>query len=166
MIWAHGSFNFFLITFYLKAFPGNIFVNSMCFAGADLLAYISSGLVLKFFAVRQGLFLSYSLALSAGISYLLNYNTDLPWLIPLLIALSRMGASMSFNIGYVSVQRLFPVQYVTTVFGIVNFFGHLITIGSPMVAEIGEPIPFYVFCSNAALAIIFGVQLIEYETIK
>jgi len=49
---------------------------------------------------------------------------------------------MSFNIGYVSVARLFPTNYVATVFGIVNFFSHSITVGAPMVAELADPIPF------------------------
>jgi hypothetical protein len=49
MVWMHGSFNFYLITFYLKYFPGNIYVNSMCFASADFIAYMMSGMVLKKF---------------------------------------------------------------------------------------------------------------------
>jgi len=84
----------------------------------------------------------------------------------MLVAFCRMGGAMSFNIGYVSVSRLFPTQYTTTVFGIVNFFSHLITIGSPIVAELPEPIPMVVFCCNAASAIIFGLQLIEMDRIK
>jgi len=157
MVWLHGSFNFYLITFYLKYFPGNIFVNAMCFAFADLIAYSCSGIVLKFFYIRQGMFFSYSLSLVAGILYLLNYNTTIPWLIPVLVVFARIGGSMSFNIGYVSVSRLFPTKFVTSVFGIVNFFAHLITVGSPIVAELPEPIPFVVFCVNASFAIVFGL---------
>jgi len=163
MCWLHASFNFYLITFYLKKFPGNIYINSMCFACADLLAYMSSGLVLKYFMVRQGLFFSYSVSLIAGLLYLANYNTTKVWLIPALVAISRIGGSMSFNIGYVSVSRLFPTNYVTTVFGIVNFFSHIITVGAPVVAELEEPIPFVVFCINSASAIVFSMQLLEVD---
>lgn len=42
---------------------------------------------------------------------------------------------MSYNIGYISVARLFPTEFVATVFGIVNFVSHLITVGAPIVAE-------------------------------
>ena len=55
---------------------------------------------------------------------------------------------------------------MTTVFGTVNFFAHLITVCSPIVAELAEPIPFYVFCFNAAVAIAFALQLIEVELAK
>ena len=68
---------------------------------------------------------------------------------------------MSFNIGYISVARLFPTQYVSTVFGIVNFFSHLLTVGSPMVAEAPEPIPFVVFCFNSFIALFACLYLVE-----
>ena len=70
---------------------------------------------------------------------------------------------MSFNIGYVSVSRLFPTNYVTTALGIVNLVSHLITIAAPMVAELQQPVPMIVFCINAGSAIIFGLQLLEVD---
>ena len=59
---------------------------------------------------------------------------------------------MSYNIGYISVSRLFPTKFVATVFGIVNMVSHSITVGAPLVAEMSEPIPFIVFCANAFVA--------------
>ena len=158
MIWLHGSYNFYLITFYLKYFPGNVYVNAMCFATADMIAYLSSGMVLKYFAIRQGLAFSYGVSLIAGVIYLMIFHIDtLPsWAVPLVVGFSRVGGSMSFNIGYVSVSRLFPTEFVTSVFGIVNLFSHLITISAPVVAESPQPIPMVVFCVNSGLAIIFG----------
>lgn len=73
MVWLHASFNFYLITFYLKSFPGNMYVNSMCFASADMIAYMSCGVVIKFFMIKQGLAFSFSLSLLSGIFYLFNY---------------------------------------------------------------------------------------------
>lgn len=73
---------------------------------------------------------------------------------------------MSFNIGYISVARLFPTKYVSTVFGIVNFVAHLLTVGAPMVAEAPEPIPFLVFCINAFIAIFACLYLVEIGTTK
>lgn len=49
LVWLLSSFNFYLITFYLKSFPGNIFVNSLCFASADMVAFLSSGVISKFY---------------------------------------------------------------------------------------------------------------------
>lgn len=162
MVWLHGSFNFYMITFYLKYFPGNIFVNAMSFASADLMAYASSGVVLKFFSIKQGLWFSYGLATTASVAYLFLYKSENELMIPLLVASCRVGGSMSFNIGYVSVAKLFPTEYVTTTFGIVNLFSHLITIAAPMMAEAPEPIPMVVFTANCISALVFASWLLEY----
>ena len=164
-VWLLSSFNFYLITFYLKSFPGNIFVNSLCFASADMVAFLSSGVISKFYQVGQGLFFSYSISLVGGVLYLIFYSTELPWVIPLLVCISRVGGSMSFNIGYISVARLFPTEYVASVFGLVNFVSHLITVGAPIVAECPEPVPFVVFCINAFLAIFVSTRLKEIDKI-
>ena len=47
VLWIMSSFNFYLVTFYLKYFPGNIFQSTLCFAFSDLFGYIFSGLLLK-----------------------------------------------------------------------------------------------------------------------
>lgn len=73
---------------------------------------------------------------------------------------------MSFNIGYVSVSKLFPTNFVATVFGIVNFFSHFITVGAPLVAEFEDPIPFIVFCSNTFFGIFACTWLVEYNDIE
>lgn len=128
-------------------------------------AFLLSGLFLNYLSVSKALLFSYLSSLIAGLLYLLLYSTDLSWVIPLLVTFSRVGGSMSFNIGYVSVARLFPTKFVTCVFGIVNFVAHLITVGAPMVAEAPEPIPFVVFCFNAFIAIFASLFLKEIEKV-
>jgi len=122
-----------------------------------------SGLILKFYSVKKGLRTSYSLSFIGGLSYLLFYSSQIIWLIPFLVCLCRIGASMSFNIGYISVSRLFPTKYITTVFSIVNLCSNMITMGAPMVAESPEPIPFIVFCINSFIALFIGSMLKEIE---
>lgn len=43
-----------------------------------------------------------------GISYLLCYEAASGYTIPIIVCISRLGGAMNFNIGYVSVARLFP----------------------------------------------------------
>jgi hypothetical protein len=165
-IWLFSSFNFYLITFYLKSFPGSIYINSSCFAVADMLAFLASGIILNKVTIKQGLCFSYSLSLVASLVYQFMYiradeEMIRKYAIPLIILFCRIGGSMSFNIGYISVARLFPTQFVATVFGIVNFVSHIITVGAPIVAELDKPIPMLVFCTNSFFAIFSCLRLKE-----
>lgn len=100
------------------------------------------------------------MSMIGGICYLIFYNTDLPWVIPVLLCV-RVGGAMSFNIGYVSVARLFPTRFVATVFGLVNLVANFFTIAAPMVAEMSEPIPFVWFVCNTVFGLYFCNQLVE-----
>lgn len=165
-VWLFGSFNFYMLTFYLKYFRTNVYVSAMCFAVADMLAYLSSGIVCNFFSIRYGLMISYGFAVIGSLLYNTLFWLDNAWFVPLVVGICRLGGSMAFNVGYVSVARLFPTEFVTAVFGIVNLCSHTIAVASPMIAEVKEPIPMVVFCCNAVLAIFFGWRLIEYEKVQ
>ena len=46
-IWGAIMINYYIIAFYLKYFPGDIYSNTFAFVVADLLSYILSIMVLK-----------------------------------------------------------------------------------------------------------------------
>ena len=161
MTWLLSSFNFYLITFYLKSFPGSMYVNSICFATADMFAFLFSGIALQFLPVSRALFISYTITGVGGTFYLIFQKSGIDWLVPMIVMLSRVGSSMSFNIGYISVARLFPTEYVASVFGVVNLLAHLITVGAPLVAEAGDWVPFIIFTFNSFMALFAAAQLKE-----
>jgi hypothetical protein len=72
-IWLLSSFNFYLTVFYLKRFPGSVYFNSLTYAFSDIIAFTMSGLILKFYTVKKGLRISYSLSFIGGVSYLCFY---------------------------------------------------------------------------------------------
>lgn len=157
-----SAFNFYLITFDLKSFPGNIYVNSLCYAAADLTAYICSGLLLKYASVTKGFIASGTVTMVASVVFIFvvaggGYES----LSPVVISFARVGCCMSFNIGYVAVAKLFPTGYVASVFGIVNFMSHIVTIGAPLVAELPSPIPFCVIAVLAGASVVFARRLEE-----
>ena len=52
VLWMCNSFNFFLLTFFLKYFPGNMFYNGLCFAVADITAFAVAGCTINYTGVR------------------------------------------------------------------------------------------------------------------
>lgn len=158
LLWSCSAFNYYLLTFFLKYFPGNIFENSFFFALADLIGFLSVGIVLKRATVVQALYFAFFIDFVGGILYIMFHNNTS--LVPLLICLCRGGVTMTYNIGYISPKELFPTLYIASVYGQVNVYAHLIACLAPMVAETAYPLPF-LFYLLAVLVSVFAASMLK-----
>ena len=140
VLWAMSAFNLYLLIFFLKYFPGNIYENSLCFAASDLVAYMTVGCLSKRMKIVNVIQLGFLVSMSGAVIFLMF--SSITSLIPVFVCLCRVGSQMTFNAGYVSVPRLFPTKFQSTVYATVNFFAHVVACLSPMVAEIPKPVPF------------------------
>lgn len=162
LLYAEGTFNFYLLSFYLKYFPGNIFANSTYFACSDLVAFVAAGTLLNYTTMKVTLRIASVIAMTGGLMYLfLSTKEDL---IPFMICFSRIGQSMIFNTTLICVNRLFPTLFIANAYGIVNFIAHTIACLSPFVAEIKDPYPFTVFCFFVTLAVVASFFLKEIDS--
>ena len=166
-LWLMSAFNFYLITFYLKYFPGNIFQSSIVFALSDMVGFFLSGMVLKYFKIGRGLRVSFIFSWTGGFLYMYLDKIH-PSFLPVLICLSRVGCTMSYNIGYVSVPRLFPTRFVATVYGIVNVIAHVFACAAPLVAEIEDPYPFsfFLFAIFISLGCSYYLTELDFDKIE
>ena len=73
---------------------------------------------------------------------------------------------MAFNIGYISVPRLFPIKFQSTIYAIVNFSAHIVACLAPLLAEIPSPIPFVGFLAAIGVSALFLKTLTELEQQK
>jgi OCT family organic cation transporter-like MFS transporter 4/5 len=106
VIWCALIVNYYIVAFYLKYFPGNIFANSFTMAGSDIFSYMIAGIVLKKFGLTKSIICSLlTAALGASLYLFLFMKVSL---IPLFIVLCRVGNSMLLNIVYVTNSTLFP----------------------------------------------------------
>lgn len=89
LLYAEATFNFYLLGFYLKYFPGNLFENSVYFACSDLTAFILCGVFLNYTSMRTSIRVGAVIAAVGGFMYLfLSNNIEL---IPMMICMSRVG---------------------------------------------------------------------------
>jgi hypothetical protein len=156
-----ATFNFYLLTFYLKYFPGNIFSNSVYFACSDLIAFCLAGLGLKYLGMKTSIRCASALALTGGLSYM--FLSTIEDLVPVIICLSRIGQSMIFNTTLICVNKLFPTLFIANAYGIVNFCAHCVACLSPFIAEIKNPYPFSFFCCFVLTAIFSSFFLTEID---
>jgi hypothetical protein len=75
------------------------------------------------------------------------YGVCTPQLVPLMILVAKFGICSSFNFVFLANSFLFPPIFVSTAFGICNFFAQITTILAPSVAEIQDPIPMFIFAT-------------------
>ena len=76
IIWLCGSFCYYLISYQLKYIEGDIFLNSIVSSISEIIAYIISGILFKYFGLKKSLFLSLSIALVGMICLMIFQNAN------------------------------------------------------------------------------------------
>jgi len=161
VMWTASSFNYYLMTFFLKYIPGNIFVNTSISSCSEIVAYVVSGNMVKFMGIKISYITAWIIGATGGILMVCFSNDDN--LMAVFVLLSKFGVSFAFNNSYLGTPKLFPVALCGTAFGICNVFARFATVLSPLVAELPFPGPMMVF---SILCIISGVLVLFLQTGK
>ena len=164
IIWCALIVNYYIVAFYLKYFPGDIFQNSFTMAFSDVVSYLISGFVLKRFGLTLSVIVSLLTAATGAVLYLFLFSHLS--LIPVFIILCRVGNSMLLNIMYVTNNTLFPTQFQSSSFGILNFISHVSAVSAPLIAEMPDPLPFLIYAINCVLAMLSSFFLRQISTEK
>ena len=89
LLYCEGTFNFYLLTFYIKYFPGNLFVNNLYFACSDLIAFFMAGTMLHYLSLKTAIRVGATIAFIGGVLYITT--SQVQDLIPIMVCFSRMG---------------------------------------------------------------------------
>mmetsp|Transcript_18873 Transcript_18873/g.22298 ORF Transcript_18873/g.22298 Transcript_18873/m.22298 type:complete len:165 (-) Transcript_18873:26-520(-) len=153
IFWTTSSLNYYMILFFLKYVPGNIFVNTTLSCMADLLAYGGSGVVMNRFGVKLSFMISFLVAACGGLLLVIFFKAD-GALIAICVLFAKFGIAFAFNMSYLAMRGLFPPAIQATAFGVCNLFARFSTILSPLIAELPDPVPmscFTITCIASAL---------------
>lgn len=152
IFWTTSSFNYYLITFFMKYIPGNIFVNTSVSCASEITANFISGLIVKGVGIKRAFVVSYVVAALGGLLLTFMFNEEK--IMPVFVLLSKFGIACAFNTAYLTTPMVFPVILTSTAFGICNVVARLATVASPMIAELNFPTPTLAFSAFAILGII------------
>lgn len=158
MLWSVTSLNYYLITFFMKYVPGNIYVNTSVSALSELVAYASSGFAYKILGGKPSFWISFFLAGIGGILIAISPNA-VGYKIASFVLVAKFGISFAFNLVYIITPSMFPTDLCTTAFGICNGFAMFSSVLSPMVAETTEPLPMMIYALSSFAAIIATIFL-------
>ena len=157
------SFNYYLINFYLKYIPGNVFINTSVAAIADFVAHVGVGFIVRMIGNKNAFTLSFLITFGAGaiLWYLEDHEKvdDVPYV----VLGAKFGASAAFAMLYMSTICYFPSKFMGVVFGICNVTARAITILAPMVAEAPEPMPEFTMIVSCLIATVLSRCITQTE---
>lgn len=146
--WAASSFSYYMVSFYYKYIPGDIFSLVIVASFAEGCAALISGFIATYIGTKNTLFAGFLIGgfFGAALAVIPPESTAI---ILVCLLLTKAGVAAAFNLCYLVTAEYFPVVYTSTVFGACNIFARITTIFAPLIAEIKAPIPmiFYtIFC--------------------
>eukprot|EP00347_Sterkiella_histriomuscorum_P000203 403376785 len=160
-LWTSTSFTYYLINFQLKYLSGDIFSNAIASALSEAPAYIAQGYTYSRLGIKKSFYLYLGIAMIGSIGIftfsnkeeMLDQNSINQYVLPIMILLAKAGVSAAFNVCYFATSNIFPTIYSGTAMGICNFFAKSLTMMSPIIAEINDPIPTLVLIGMCILSI-------------
>ena len=167
--WLASSFNYYMVGFLLKYFPGNVYVNGAVSAISEVVATILAGVIYEKLGCKKAFVFMYALSTVGGVGIVIyemsvgfyKNDTELTsgWFFPFLVLFAKFGISSAFTLNYLCNVDLFPVLFVSTAYGFCNFFARFFTIFAPQVAEIQSVFPMTLFSIFSCIAMITSMFL-------
>lgn len=152
-MWAACSFGYYMIIFYLKYLPGNIYNNSLSSGGTDLVAVLCGGYLYGRFGIRKSFTFLFTLSVIGG-TIIIFLGDSATTLMPIFVVICKFGISGGFVLVYCSTVDVFPTLFCSTALGFCNFFARVLSILAPIVAEKQAPIPMIILTSLALVGIL------------
>ncbi len=143
------------ISLNLQRFPGNVYVNAMVNGMVEVVAVMTSGLIMNSLGKRRAFIIAFSL--TGTFMTIQGFSQNFPHLSTFNIAASKFGISAAFNLIYIMVGEMFPSAAKNTVFGICIITERLGCASGPVLGV--DPILFSVvsscLCFGAAMVACF-----------
>lgn len=154
-LWSISSFNYYLITFYMKYVPGDIFVNTTASSLSENSSYVVSGLLLNKIGIKMCYITALAIAIVGGVCLVLFPVGGL--MEALFILIAKFGISWSFNNCYLSTPLLFPAHLRVRTFGICHLMASFVTVLAPLIAEVDPPTPMIIFTLTCIFILVVSI---------
>lgn len=152
-LWAMCSFSYYMIIFYLKYLPGDIYSNTFSSSGTDMASVLFGGALYKRLGIKKTYSVLLSFSVVGGILIVLFGTNNEGWM-PLFVIITKIGIAGCFVCVYICMVDVFPTLFLASAFGICNFLARILTIVAPQVAELEPPTPMIILTCLCALGIL------------
>lgn len=146
LCWLTASFNYFMLSFLIKYFPGNIYANGLMSSISEMSGDLTIGLIYAKIGTKATYYTTLGLATLGGLGMVYyelstgffgdNPDHRAAWMFPALVLICKFGTSAVYNVNYISNFDLFPSVFAVSALGFGDFLGSFVTIFAPEVAEL------------------------------
>lgn len=138
------GFSFYLVTFFVKYFKGDVFINYAFIGLADALAFLYIGYITKFSTIPGVMRILLVGAMVSAVMYFIAVAEFAP-LIPVALMFMRLHVGGLFNYSYHTNSKLFPVLVKGAVFAVTNSVARPFQALATIVAEYIENPAYLIF---------------------
>uniref|UniRef100_A0A7S3IW85 Uncharacterized protein n=1 Tax=Strombidium inclinatum TaxID=197538 RepID=A0A7S3IW85_9SPIT len=156
---AFCTFSYYLINFEVKYMTGSMVRNTLVSQTAEFLSTLGGGLIYYKLGARYGLSSQFVLTIIGSV-FLIKYG-DNEKALPIIIVLTKFGATAALTMVYIANVKLIPTKFSTTVFGFWNVLARSVNSLSPLLSEMQEPTPMIVNICISAVAAVMSMLLVE-----
>ena len=147
--WATSQFCYQVLVFYVKHIPGDIFMNVGLQSIIDTVACSLAGVTSQTIGTQHTMTISFLLATIGGVILVSSEQRNY---ILLGLIITRLGIDCSYCLIYVLTTENFPSTVSARVFGICTLSASVATILSPIIAEVRDPFPMFIYISLCFLS--------------
>jgi Na+/melibiose symporter-like transporter len=146
------SFNYYMISFYMKYVGGNIFINTILSTISESISNFAINPVQKYMGTKISFIICFALAFALAIPLLFVSNSAL---IACWVFSAKFFVEAAFMLAYYVNSEVFPPLFVPFSFSVWGLVSRIVTIAAPQIAEVKPrqiPIIIFVVLSGAATA--------------
>ena len=127
---------------------------------SDIVGFALSGLLFSTFGPKLLFIISNGLACVGGIVILgFGIENQSGWTLPILVFVTKLGISCSFNTVWIAHNSIFPLLFSATALGIVNFLARIGGAISPLFDLLKEPYPMLALAISSVIASLLSIWL-------
>lgn len=155
-IWIYASFNYYIINYYVKYFPGDIFVNFITMTVAEVIAPIMLRIIQEKYVTKYVFKWLLIFVIFASLMFIVNHHYGSVAYVPAIILVIRVFMKSAYSLGYYANGKLFPTLVKTSIFSLTNGVGRPFSALSTMVTEYTtNPAEIFLFTSIVAFGVCY-----------
>ena len=151
VLWMMCSFGDYGLVFVLKYLGGDIFINAYTQAIAEVIAKLSVGVFVTKTNLRSLFVTAYGFGAFGALLLCFNSQGGGKY-VAVSVFIAKFGFCQAWPLIYLAIPILFPTALNATSMGICNCFAKVMTITSPLAAELTPPIPMVMLTSAGVIA--------------